>query len=215
MRPSPLTAQTGLTFTDYFKLNLDIDEVLAYFSYTFQSANITLPKSTQAIPWYNDLYDRIQASLPYISLTSEAARREFLIAPILIDLARYNHVKVKIEFPIEVSQQLKGTLDYFIQAKHHFLIIEAKNADLQRGFTQLAVELIALDQWINEDIPVLYGAVSIGNVWQFGRLHRVEKHITQDLNLYRVPADLQDLLHILLAILGEADQNGAYIQGIS
>lgn len=209
MRPSPLAAQTALTFTDYFKLNLEIEDVLAYFGYTFQSITMALPKSTEQIPWFADLHNRIQASLPYISLTSEAARREFLIAPILIDLARYNHVKVKVELPIEVSDQLRGTLDYFIQAKHNLLVIEAKNADLQRGFTQLSAELIALHQWVDTDAPIFYGAVSIGNVWQFGRLNRAEKHIQQDLNLYRVPTDLYDLLQILLAILGEDQQDQA------
>lgn len=207
MRQSPLATQEGLTFTDYFKLNLDIEEVLAYFGYTFSSAELELPRNEQQVVWYEDLHQRIQASLPYISLTSEAARREFLIAPILIDLARYNHVKVKVEFPLEVSNQLRGTIDYFIQSKNDFLVIEAKNADLQRGFTQLSAELMALDQWTDEITPVLYGAVSIGNVWQFGKLRRAEKHITQDLNLYRVPADLHDLLHILLGILGEDETN--------
>lgn len=122
----------------------------------------------------------------------------------MLDLARYNHVKVKVESPIEVSDKLKDTIDYFIQAKHSFLVIEAKNADLQRGFTQLAAELIAFDQWTDEAAPVLYGALSIGNVWQFGQLNRAEKQVLQDLALYRVPADLHDLLQILLAILGEA-----------
>jgi hypothetical protein len=203
MRQSALTTQEGLTFTDYFKLNIDAEEVLAHFGYTFSSNELTLPRNIQEVLWYGDLYQRIQASLPYISLTSEAARREFLIAPILIDLARYNHVKVKVEFPLEVSKQLRGTIDYYIQAKHHFLVIEAKNADLQRGFTQLSAELMALDQWTEEITPTLYGAVSIGNVWQFGKLDRAERHITQDLHLYRVPTDLHDLLQILLGILGE------------
>jgi hypothetical protein len=49
--------------------------------------------------------------------------------------------------------------------------------------------------------PMLYGAVSIGNVWQFGVLNRQPKQILQDINLYRVPADLEDLLRILIAIL--------------
>lgn len=202
MRQSALTTQEGLTFTDYFKLNIDIEEVLAHFGYTFSRSELTLPRDKQEIPWYEDLHQRIQASLPYISLTSEAARREFLIAPILIDLARYNHVKVKVEFLLEVSNQLRGTIDYYIQARHSFLVIEAKNADLQRGFTQLSAELMALDQWTEEITPTLYGAVSIGNVWQFGKLDRTEKHITQDLQLYRVPTDLYDLLQILLGILG-------------
>lgn len=79
--------------------------------------------------------------------------------------------------------------------------MEAKNADLSQGFTQLAVELIALDGWSDSDETTFHGAVSTGDIWQFGILHRQQKQITQDLNLYRVPADLEELLRILIAIL--------------
>jgi len=202
MRPSPLTTQAGLTFTDYFKLNLDTDEVVGYFGYGYTRAALDLPHSREPIPWYADLSERLTASLPYVSLTSEAARREFLIAPIILDLARYHHVNVRVEYLLEVSEQLRGSLDYYLQGQQQLLIIEAKNADLQRGFTQLAAELIALDRGI-EPSSQLYGAVSIGNVWQFGVLNRVKKHVTQDLNLYRVPADLHELLQIMIAILQE------------
>jgi hypothetical protein len=75
------------------------------------------------------------------------------------------------------------------------------NEDLERGFVQLAIELIALDQWIESDQPILYGAISTGNIWQFGRFDRQTRAITQDLDLYRVPADLNDLLRILINIL--------------
>ena len=47
---------------------------------------------------------------------------------------------------LKVSEQLKGELDYFLRTQTQFLVIEAKNADLQRGFTQLGVELIAVEQ---------------------------------------------------------------------
>jgi hypothetical protein len=80
-------------------------------------------------------------------------------------------------------------------------IIEAKNADLQRGFIQLAAELIALDQSVEPTLPYVYGAVSIGDVWQFGVVDRAAKRIAQDLQLYRVPADLDELLQIMIAIL--------------
>ncbi|MGJ3250526.1 MAG: hypothetical protein ACFE0J_05260 [Elainellaceae cyanobacterium] len=33
---------------------------------------------------------------------------------------------------------------------------------------------------------------------QFGQFHRSDRQVTQDLNLYRVPADLEDLLRILV-----------------
>lgn len=201
MRPSPLTTQSALTFTDYFKLNLDTDEVVAYFGYRYASVALSLPRSDEPIPWIDDLSERLTASLPYVSLTSEMARREFLIAPIVMDLARYRHIRVRVEYPLEISEQLRGTLDYYLQAQQQLLIIEAKNADLQRGFTQLAAELIALDRASETPAPQLYGAVSIGNVWQFGVLDRTSRQITQDLNLYRVPADLRELLQILIAIL--------------
>jgi hypothetical protein len=43
--------------------------------------------------------------------------------------------------------------------------------------------------------------VSIGKVWQFGRLDRQDKIVVQDLHLYRVPEDLKDLMAILVGIL--------------
>jgi len=66
---------------------------------------------------------------------------------------------------------------------------------------QLAIELIALDQWIESEQPILQGAISTGNIWQFGQFDRQTRAVTQDLDLYRVPADLDDLLRILVKIL--------------
>lgn len=189
------------TFADYFKLNYDPEEILAYFGYSFQPQFLELPKSEGELERLENLLQRLQESLPYVSLTSEAARREFLIAPVLMELIYYTQARLKVEYSLMVNDQLKGALDYYLQSENHLLVIEAKNADLQRGFTQLAVELIAIDQWSPTSSPMLYGAVSIGNVWQFGVLNRQPKQILQDINLYRVPADLEDLLRILIAIL--------------
>lgn len=201
MRPSLLAAQSPLTFTDYFKLNLDVEDVVAHFGFTYLSQKLTLPQITDAPSWLADLMQRIETSLPNVSINNETARREFLIAPIVLDLARFGQAKVRVELPVEVSEQLRGTLDYFLQGQASLLIIEAKNADLQRGFAQLAAELIALDQWLTTPLSPLYGAVSIGNVWQFGVLERTTKRFAQDLNLFRVPADLSELVRILMGIL--------------
>ncbi|MBC1270509.1 hypothetical protein GNF07_26025, partial [Trichormus variabilis FSR] len=75
--------------------------------------------------------------------------------------------------------------------------------DLSRGFTQLAVELIALSEWINLDKPIIYGAVTTGEDWRFARYNRQEKQITEDLKLYRVPEELPELIEILVGILSE------------
>ncbi len=80
-------------------------------------------------------------------------------------------------------------------------MIEANNEGLEREFLQLAIELIALGQWLDTNSPILYGAVSTGNTWQFGHFDRQQRQVTQDLNFYCVPADLEALLRILVHLL--------------
>jgi hypothetical protein len=167
----------------------------------FSVYSVTLPHYVGDLDRLHDLAIRIQESLPRLSLTSGMARREFLIAPVLMDVLHYTQAMLNVEYPVAVSPQLKGVLDYLLQNDQTFLVIEAKNEDLERGFVQLAVELIALDQWIESEQTILQGAISTGNIWQFGQFDRQTRQVTQDLNLYRVPADLEELLHILVKIL--------------
>jgi len=221
MKPPVINPEASYTFFDYFKLVAEVEDILAYFGYSFQVRDCTLPHHTVPFPGLTNLKARLVASLPYVSLTSETARREFLIAPVLMEVIQYTQVKIKVEFPIEVNAQLKGTFDYYLQAQNSMLVIEAKQGDLQKGFTfssnyffwlnfsflkkslvtQLAVELIALDKWIESAAAELYGAVTMGDIWRFGILNRPTKLVTQDLNLYRVPADLEELVPIIVAIL--------------
>lgn len=189
------------TFTDYFKLNFAPQDILAYFNVSLQRRSLKLPRADGTLDRLVDLKTRIEESLPRLSLTSEMARREFLIAPVLTDLLHYTQASLNVEYPVAVSNQLKGSLDYLLQNNQTFLVIEAKNEDLERGFVQLAIELIALDQWIDSEQRILQGAVSTGNIWQFGQFDRTSRQVTQDVDLYRVPADLEELLRILVKIL--------------
>jgi hypothetical protein len=193
--------EQSYTFSDYFKLNFAPQDILAYFGVSLQRRSLQLPQYSGTLDRFTELKSRIEESLPRLSLTSEMARREFLIAPVLTDILHYTQATLNVEYPVNVSNQLKGYLDYLLQNQQTFLVIEAKNEDLERGFVQLAIELIALDQWIESDQPILYGAISTGNIWQFGKFDRQNRAITQDLDLYRVPADLNDLLRILVNIL--------------
>ena len=200
-KASILEPGKSYTFRNYFEMAYEPDDILAEFGVSLQRSTLSLPRAETDLEQIADLKDSLQRRLPYVSLTSEAARREILIAPVVLALLDYTQAQLRIEYSINVSEQLKGALDYYLHTEHSLLIIEAKNADLARGFTQLAVELIALDQWTISEEPVLYGAVSTGDVWQFGRFHRKQRRIDQDLNLYRVPADLDDLFQILVGLL--------------
>jgi hypothetical protein len=200
-RPAILQPGQSYTFRQYFEMAYEPEDILAEFGYTLQRSMLTLPQSTAHLDRLDNLKTRIQESLPYISLTSEAARRELLIAPLLLEVVHYTRAQLRIEYPLTVTEQLKGSLDYYLYSVGKLLVIEAKNADLAKGFTQLAVELIALDKWTESDQPILQGAVSTGDIWQFGILHRERRQIQQGLTLYRVPDDLESLIRILIKIL--------------
>lgn len=191
------------TFADYFKLNAQVEDVLAHFGFGYEGKLCELPSKEVDRAALADLRTRIEESLPFLGLSNETARREFLISPVLLETVRHTHAQLRAEFPIEVDDQLKGTVDYFLRARRQVLIIEAKNADLYRGFTQLAVELVALDRWIEEDEAddLLYGVVSTGDSWRFGFLDRKARHVTQDLRLYTVPDDIEALVAILAGLL--------------
>ncbi len=197
-----ISKNTSYTFSDYFKLVAYRDEIIEYFGYSFSATNYRFPPIDSKILDLKTLKSSLEKNINYIGINTEIAKREFMIAPILMNLIDYVHPKIKVEFPLTFNHQLKGTLDYYLQSNDDLLIIEAKNSDLERGFMQLAVELIALDKWTDKEAPILYGAVSTGNIWQFSILERKTKIIHQDLNLFRVPADLTELFSVLILILG-------------
>ena len=187
------------TFRSYFELSYEPDEILAEFDYTLIIKELSLPQITQELPEIAELKQKIRDILPFVSLSNETARRETLVSPLLLEVIRYCECKMRIEYPLRVSNILKGNLDYLLRLHNQFLVIEAKNDDLTRGFTQLAVELIALSQVEEQDI--YYGAVTIGDVWRFGKLDRIKQTITQDINLFKVPDDLDDLAKVIVGIL--------------
>ncbi len=197
-RPKVLRPNESYTFAKYFELAYDIEDILADLDCGFERMLLTLPKINRAIPDLNELHQQILDGIQYVSFSSEQARREFLIAPIIRQICRQTHKRVRVEYPITVNHWLKGTLDYYFQ---DLLVIEAKRDNLENGFTQLAVELIALERWSDSDTPILYGAVTTGNDWRFGEFHRQQRTIIQDLKLYRVPEELEILMGILIGLL--------------
>ncbi|MCK5524414.1 MAG: hypothetical protein KAI83_14885 [Thiomargarita sp.] len=193
------------TFSDYFEMNNPTEEIVGEFGYSYAMEVITLPKSTD----YNkdiikNLQDIFYTVFPRIPLTSEIAKREFLIAPLLLEVVRHSTVKINIEYPLEVDDKLGGYLDYFLRANQELIIIEAKKKDIDSGFNQLAAELIALDKYEeNESMEILYGAVTLGDIWKFGTLDRKKKHIVKNIHSQTIPEETEAVFSILMGIIGE------------
>jgi hypothetical protein len=188
------------TFRSYFELPNDGDEILAEFGYRLKYARLTLPQTDRALEGIQALQQTLESTLPYVQLTSETARREILVAPVLTRVAVICQRVLRIEYPLKVNNFLQGNLDYLIRSPHNLVVVEAKRDDMTRGFTQLATEMIALAML--EDAPTLvYGAVTIGNLWIFGLLDSSTRTITQDIASYAIPDDLEQLIKILVGIL--------------
>ncbi len=189
------------TFSDYFNLNHPTKEIIAEFGYHYSFAALDLPKSLKALNSLDRLRETYIKKLPCISLTSEAAKREFYISPLLLEILDYIQIDINVEYPLDAGENLSGTLDYFLKNINSFVIIEAKKGDLEKGFNQLAIELIALDKTLETPQQILYGVVTLGDIWRFGALERNEKRLQKDMNMYRLPADLEELFLVLLGIL--------------
>jgi hypothetical protein len=195
-----LQENANYSFRSYFELPNDPDEILAEFGYTLKQARLQLPKTSRSLDGLQELQQGLEAILPYVQLTSETAKREILVAPILTRVAIICQQVLRIEYSLKVNNFLQGNLDYLIRSNHSLIVIEAKRDDLTRGFTQLATEMIALA--MTEEPPtVIYGAVTIGNLWIFGLLDSDTFTITQDITSYAVPDDLDTLIKILVGIL--------------
>ncbi|MCW5211690.1 hypothetical protein VU04_02135 [Desulfobulbus sp. TB] len=190
------------TFSDYFYLPNPIEEIVAELGYSYSLEVLQLPTSTSCdVESVNNLKRTYYNVLPKISLNSETAKREFLIAPVLFELAKETDSKINVEYPIDVSELLSGYLDYLIRYKQELIVIEAIKEDIDKGFNQLAAELIALDQYEEEGGSILYGVVTIGEMWVFSMLDRKNKKITRDMHNYTIPEDVEDIFRVLVGII--------------
>jgi hypothetical protein len=200
-RPPLLDPNRSYTFSNYFELGFAVDDLVAEFGYSFERKFLELPQYSGSLDRLAELKQRIEEVLPFVDLENEATRREILIAPIVTDLIHYSHAKLRIEYNIKVDNKLQGNLDYYLRTTTNLIVIEAKQADINRGFIQLATEMIALDKWTDSKQAEILGAVTTGNVWQFGVLYRQKQSIEQAINLYRVTEELEVVVRTLLAAL--------------
>ncbi|WP_293077145.1 hypothetical protein [Okeania sp. SIO3B5] len=197
-----INSQQSYTFSKIFELKIEPKDLANYFGYSFARTRLNLPQYQGNLDRIKQLKERIEEILPYASLSSEAARREILISPLIFDLVYYTKSEIFIEYYIKVNEQLQGYLDYFLERVNDLLVIEAKKENLDYGMTQLIAELIALEQWQeNKEQIYLIGAVTTGKIWEFARLNRDQKQVEQGLESYRVPEDIEPLMGILVQAL--------------
>ncbi len=113
---------------------------------------------------------------------SEAARCEAIIFPILKEVYKpyAKDYALWIKKSISYDETLSGTPDYLIATRSELglpvvgipliILVEAKKNDFDMGWGQCIAEMLAA-QKINGDPDIhVYGIVSDGTMWQFGKL---------------------------------------------
>jgi hypothetical protein len=185
--------------------DVETQDLAKDLGYSFERKWLNLPQYTGELNRSPQTQERIEEVLPHVSLTSDRAKREILVSPIMRDLIHYTKANVRIEYPIQSTEQLQVVLDYFIKSHQCIVITFAKGADTDFGMTELIASLMALDRWL-EDPPQtnLIGAVTTGRTWEFARLNRQSKHIEQGLENYGLLKNFDTMMRILVqTVTGE------------
>ena len=137
---------------------------------------------------------------------TEKAKSEFIIAPILYEIARRNEDKISFysgyNFNVDKNLGLIGFCDFLFTKEPESPVIkqpvcciaEAKNDNLERGIPQCIAEMYAaklFNQQHKSTIENIYGCVTTGYQWQFLTLQ--QNTVLQDVSIY----PLEKLSHVL------------------
>lgn len=191
------------TFSQYFELQIPADELITALGYTYERVTLPVPRPEGDKTAPPARLQDLDAILKLTRTSNEQTKREVLVAPIVQTLVLETHALLRVEYPLYVSPLLHGILDYLISKDgwQQLLVIEAKRNDLDYGFTQLAAQMIALDQWDQAPPlsrqPILTGAVTTGETWKFGQLDRRTKALVEGINLLTVPEEALAVLSLL------------------
>ena len=191
------------TFSDYFTMPHPTEEIMAEFGYSYAIEAVLLPRNSKIKQSLLDnLVESYYCLIPKVSVNSEIAKRELMIAPVLHSVLKTLDATLNIEYSVDINDKLAGTIDYLFRSSQELIVIEAKKGDLEKGFNQLAVEMIAMDKYEDPTSPTfLYGAITIGEVWRFAVLDRQKQHLIKDIHTFRFPEDISDIFAILRGIL--------------
>jgi hypothetical protein len=146
---------------------------------------------------------------------SEKAKSELLVSPILVQARRLVDRQVQLfsgeEFNVDQEKGLNGFCDFlFSKSENQFtidvpvlMLVEAKRGEIESGLGQCVAEMVAAqsyNQLKNRSIPVIYGCVTSGTLWQFLKLE--DSKVTIDPTNYLV-TPVQKILGILKWILSQ------------
>ncbi len=203
-----------MAYTDF-----SLDMLKQQFGLHVQEESV--PFVTPALVAISDLLQQTLAeNVPVaLDISTEKARSEFIIAPLLMEVRRQLHYRISlfsgVEFNVDMAQGLRGVCDFLLSLSPLQLaveapvvvVVEAKNENIKQGLIQCIAEMVAVQRFNQErhnTIKTVYGAVTTGNLWKFLRLS--DTVVSVDLVEYHI-RQIEQVVGMLVAMLREALQH--------
>jgi hypothetical protein len=151
-----------------------------------------------------------------VAISSEKARSEMIISPILLEIRRKFNYEISlfsgVDFTVDSQRGLNGFCDFILSLSSEQLLVrspvvvlvESKNENLRSGLAQCIAEMVAAQLFNDKNqnqIKAIYGAVTIGTLWQFIKLEG--NIVSIDLSEYYIK-DIKKILGILYSAIAES-----------
>jgi hypothetical protein len=137
-----------------------------------------------------------------VVFNSEYAICENIISPILIEIWQHYRDKLLVwsHQALNYDEKLSGVPDYIIARRSpkgkivfeqpYLILVEAKKDNFEEGWGQCLAELIAAQKLNNNQKIEIFGIVSNGKFWEFGKL--ITDNFTKNIKLYSI-SNLEEL----------------------
>ena len=189
-----------------------IGEVLKEFTITATEANYILETDTVIREAFKE--DLEFCLREFTVEESEYAICETIIFPLLKEVYRQYRDKFTLwsHKAITYDQQLTGIPDYILAKrsplgkqifeKPYFVAVEAKKDDFIKGWGQCLAEMVAIQKLNDQSEQTIFGIVSNGQVWQFGKLKG--NLYTREINNYTI-SDLERLYSAINYVFSQCE----------
>lgn len=149
-------------------------------------------------------------------MRSEKAKSELLISPILTELEEFNQGHFACysgyKFNVDLQKGLGGFCDFILSLEAGaftieapvFLVVESKNENIEEGIPQCIAEMYAaqiFNDRAGKPRPIIYGAVTYGQVWKFIRLIKNDANVDSQIFFLN---QLPEILGIMQYIVDNA-----------
>ena len=165
-----------MAFTEY----KSISEVQKEYNIKYEEDNFI--KYANLRPSAN-FVEELEFNLENIDVfSSESSRCENVIYPVLREIYKnfVNRYTLWSHKSINIDSKLTGTPDYLIATKSELgktvlglpilVVVEAKQNNFVEGWGQCLAELVTVQKLNASEENFVYGVVTDGELWQFGRL---------------------------------------------